>query len=72
MASNKIYRTVQGDAFDAIAFRLWGDEKLARELVAANPEYADVALFGPGVELVVPQITVKPKRGSLPPWYSEV
>lgn len=64
-------KTVQGDSFDSIAFRLWGDEHLCSLLMAANPDYMDVLLFGPGVELKVPDFTPKPAEADLPPWYGE-
>lgn len=70
MAAN-VYRTVQDDSFDAIAYRLWGDEHLAGKLIAANPDHADVLLFGPGVELVVPRVQrIASSSANLPPWYA--
>lgn len=69
---SKTYRTIQNDAFDAVAYRLWGDERLAAALIAANPEHADVLLFDPGVVLNVPDIDAKPKTAAnLPPWMKE-
>lgn len=64
----KTYRTIQGDAWDGIAFRLWGKECLAHRLMAANPEHLDVAIFPAGVELAVPDIVVEPETPELPPW----
>ncbi len=66
----RIYRTVQGDAFDAVAFRLWGDERMARRLIEANPEYADVLVFSAGVELLVPDATPSTTVPRLPAWYA--
>lgn len=63
------YRTVQRDTFDAIAYRLWKNEYLAKELMAANPDYMDVLLFEPGIELIVPDVKIEPKKADLPPWY---
>lgn len=68
----KTYRTIQDDAFDAIAFRLWGDEHLAGALITANPEHADVLLFEAGVTLNVPAAPVRARAAaSLPPWMEE-
>lgn len=67
----KIYRTIQGDTFDAIAYRLWKNEHLCHELMAANPDYMDVILFPAGVELLVPEVKIEPKKADLPPWYQE-
>lgn len=63
------YRTVQGDSFDAVAYRLWNDERLAAALIAANPEYADVLLFEAGVTLALPVVERLPRRiTALPGW----
>lgn len=71
MARRKIYRTIQGDTFDAIAYRLWKNEHLCRALMEANPDYMDVLIFGAGVELVIPEIAVPKKIADLPPWYGK-
>lgn len=68
MAVN-LYRTAQGDAFDGIAWRIWGREHMARLLIEANPEHADVLVFGPGVELAVPDVAAPTNVEDLPPWY---
>lgn len=69
---SKTYRTIQNDAFDAIAYRLWGDEHLAGALIAANPEHADVLLFEAGAVLTVPDVQIRPQTStSLPPWMEE-
>lgn len=62
------YRTIQGDAWDTVAFRLWGQERLAHHLMDANPEHLDVVIFPAGVELAVPDIVVQPETPELPPW----
>ena len=48
------YITQQGDCWDAIALRLWGDEHLMDRLIAANIEYMDMLEFPAGVRLNVP------------------
>lgn len=69
---SKTYRTIQNDAFDAIAYRLWGDEHLAGALIAANPGHADVLLFEAGTVLAVPDVQIRPQTStSLPPWMEE-
>lgn len=63
------YITMQNDAWDAIAYRLWGEERLFMALVRANPEHLDTVLFPAGVELRIPE---RPERTieqqGLPPW----
>ena len=63
-----LYRTVQGDTFDAAAYRIWGRESMARELMEANPEHADVVLFPAGVDLAVPDAEVPASTAGLPGW----
>ena len=65
----KTYRTVQGDTFDGIAWRLWDREHLAHHLVEANPAHADVLVFDPGVAIVIPDIKPDTTVEDLPPWY---
>ncbi len=62
------YTTVQGDTWDAIAYRLWQRETLMHLLLEANPDYGDLLVFGPDVKLSVPQIAVPAKIPDLPPW----
>ena len=35
----KVYRTVSGDTWDLIAFKVYGDEIYYHELIRANPIY---------------------------------
>jgi phage tail protein X len=63
------YITMQGDAWDAIAFRLWGEERQFMELVRANPEHLDTVTFPTGVVLRVPPAPPRSVRQDLPPWF---
>lgn len=67
----KTYRTIQGDTFDLIAFRLWQDEHQCHRLMNANPDFMDVLIFPAGIELNVPDFTPQPKVAGLPPWYGD-
>lgn len=63
------YVTTQNDAWDAITFRIWNDERLMNVLLAANPEHVDVLLFPAGVTLVVPECPQRAvNKKELPPW----
>lgn len=66
----RTYRTIQGDAFDGIAWKIWGHEHMARQLMEDNPEHMDVLVFEPGVELRVPNIQPATTVKTLPPWMS--
>lgn len=66
--TSKIYITMQGDAWDTIAYRLWGQERLFMELVKVNPEYLDTLIFPAGIELKVPARPENYVKKELPPW----
>lgn len=50
------YVTVQGDMWDNIAYKCYGDETKVCELVSANPMYRDIYVFPAGIELDVPKL----------------
>ena len=63
------YTTIQGDTWDGIAYKLYGDEKYMKNLIEANWRYTDVLVFSAGVELTVPEITEEEKdNDNLPIW----
>jgi len=61
------YTTIQGDAWDLISFKLFGDEKYMRYLIEANWDYADVLVFSSGTVLNVPELPEEPDE-DLPFW----
>lgn len=65
----KIYTTVQGDMWDAIAYRTMGSTRYTDLLMRANQEHLGCFTFPAGIVLTVPEI---PKDSgipdSLPPW----
>lgn len=64
----RTYRTVQGDTWDIIAFREYGNEMLMDELMKANPKNIYTSIFPAGVELNIPKITRIRVDESKPPW----
>lgn len=63
-----LYRTIAGDSFDLIAYRVLGSEKYAVDLIKANPDHVQTFIFDANKELVIPEIeTVKQ---SILPWKS--
>lgn len=64
---SKTYSTIQGDMWDMIAFKVYGRENCIKELLEANEEYRDVAVFPSGVTLKLPDIEI-PRSNNLPPW----
>lgn len=64
------YRTIQGDAWDSIAFKLTGDESFATALIQANIEHYETIIFSAGILLNVPEYSAA-AASTLPPWRSE-
>lgn len=61
------YTTVQGDMWDAIAYRLYGNEKYMDVLMRANPKLLDIFIFSAGTVLEVPALSAEAEP-DLPPW----
>ena len=65
----KTYKTVQGDMWDGIAYKIYGNEKYMKELIEANYDYIDYAVFPAGIMLIVPEInTTSSETVGLPLW----
>lgn len=62
------YTTVLGDTWDMIAYKVYGKEKYAKELVEANIKYVETVIFSAGIVLIIPEITITSNNSSLPPW----
>ncbi len=74
MAQPISYTTVitrAGDSFDGIAFEHYKNERLSSEIIALNPDYSNVLVFGEGVELTIPVYDTKVTPETLPPWRTE-
>lgn len=55
MDENRIYTTVQGDMWDSIAFKFYGDEKYISLLLQNNPELLDIFVFSAGTKVYIPE-----------------
>ena len=66
MASS-IYSTIQGDVWDMIAFKVYGDTDLTYLLLDANPAHVGTAIFDADVLLTVPEAPEE-STADLPPW----
>lgn len=62
------YTTVQGDKWDSIAYKVYGDVKYTDVLISANPEHRKIYIFSSGITLNVPEIEERVSSDSLPPW----
>lgn len=61
------YTTIQGDVWDLIAYKLYGDEKYMKNLIEANWKYIGVVVFSSGTVLHVPDIPQEEEDG-VPFW----
>lgn len=61
------YRTVQGDTWDSIAFKVYGDEMKMDRLIGANTEYLEMVIFPANIMLNVPELTTSTNI-SFPVW----
>lgn len=62
------YTTVQGDKWDSIAYKLYGDTKFTDVLIEANHEYRWIYIFSAGNVLEVPEVETRVTIDDLPPW----
>ncbi len=62
------YITTEGDAFDALALRFFGEETMAWHIMEVNPDYRDVLIFEAGVQLKIPVVEATDNLKALPPW----
>ncbi len=63
-----IYKTTQGDVWDLISYKVYGDEGHIGHLIKANPGLRRTVVFGGGVELNIPAPPRSSPVTSLPPW----
>mgnify|MGYP003851707283 CR=1 FL=1 len=61
------YITIQGDTWDMISYKVYGDEKYMDILMDVNPLYIHVVVFSANIELIVPTLP-EDKISQLPPW----
>ena len=63
------YQTVQGDMWDSIAKRAYGTETAMDQLMRANPDLLQVAVFRAGEIVLLPQISAQEAASTaVPPW----
>ena len=65
----KIYRTIQGDMWDSIAYQQLGSAAYTDKLMRLNPQHRDIYIFPAGIELQLPEIDKTAKAAdNMPPW----
>ena len=64
---HNVYTTIQGDTWDIVAYKVYGNEMYMDTLMKANLEYKDIFIFPAGIVLSLPEIDLQVSE-SLPPW----
>ena len=62
------YTAQAGDAFDLLAQRTYGDDKLASYIIETNPDYSDVLIFEGGEKLLIPIVKEAETEETVAPW----
>lgn len=68
----KTYTTIQGDAWDAIAYKVYGDESYTGWLMQHNLHLLDTFVFGAGVVLNTPDLPEGDTSTDAPIWRTSV
>ena len=64
------YTTKQGDTWDLIAFRVYGDVKYTGWLMKNNYPHLDVFVFSPGTIIQTPELPEEMAMADAPIWRS--
>lgn len=62
------YKTISGDTWDMIAYKVYGDCKYIDKLMEANINLAEVFIFSANTIINCPEISVEITADTLPPW----
>lgn len=63
----KTYTTVQGDTWDVISKKVYGEEKYADQLMGANFDLLDIFVFSSGTVVTIPKLN-EVVDSNLPEW----
>jgi len=62
------YLTVEGDTWDIIAYRHYGNARRYPPIIAANPHVPITPVLPTGIVLTIPVLPREPDTHTLPPW----
>ena len=70
MAKVKVYRTVSGDTWDLISYKVYGSEGYFHDLIRSNLRLIDIAIFDANIPVIIPEIADAENDNDerLPPW----
>lgn len=62
--------TIEGERWDQLAYRYYGDPGRVEPIIRANPDVAIVPILTSGIKLRIPVLapTTSATTGGLPPW----
>lgn len=63
----KLYQTIQGDTWDMIAKKMYGNENCMDLLMSANFHLLDYFVFPAGIKVLVPEL-IKKEQYAIPEW----
>lgn len=70
MARKATYTTRQGETWDNIALKVYGEERHADFLMQNNYAFLDILVFSAGTVLNTPALP-EDRDGDLPPWRTD-
>ena len=63
------YTTVQGDMWDSIAYKIFGNATATDQLMALNQQYLHIYVFQAGVVLTLPEAKTESEQPTgMVPW----
>lgn len=72
MKKVKVYRTVSGETWDLVAYKVYGSEKYFHSLIRSNPNLLHIAIFDANFPIIVPDVkeefVTEEAKKKLPPW----
>lgn len=71
MKKVKVYKTVSGDTWDLISYKLYGSEQYFHQLMRANLNLLSIAVFDSNIPIIVPELDASTNAvdiSKLPPW----
>lgn len=64
----RTYKTISGDSWDMIAYKVYGNCKYIDKLMEANINLIENFVFSANVTINCPEISVEAQTNTLPPW----
>ena len=62
------YKTIAGDTWDGICYKVYGVDAGLDLLLKANPKYCRIFIFPAGIVLNIPEREAKTDESLIPPW----